>query len=133
MPQLISTQLDVTRPLQWFGEGLLTTTSNFGAKTNPVYTNMGLNPVWDYKFMPEGEDINKVGSPVRSSKQKVFETALINFRTYINDTNGYPFLKWLMNEGNGATVGTVDESIELGFSYKVNATEYFCRARGVMP
>ncbi|UVF62234.1 major tail protein [Nitrososphaeria virus YSH_1032793] len=133
MTQVLSTQLDVVNPLQYVGEGLLSNPALFGALSNPTWLNVGINPVWDFKYIPEAIEVRKVGQSGRYGKTKVFETALINFRTFINDTYGYPFLKYLFNEGNGSTVGTIDESIDMVFSHKVAGTTNYTRGRGCLP
>lgn len=135
MTQYLNTQLDITKHIQWDGEGLLTTPANFGALTNPTYANIGIDPVWSFKYLPETEDIWRVGDPARDSKTKTFMSGILDFRTHINDANGLAFLKWLFNEGNKATLGTVDESIDVAFAYNVGnpAVEHFVRGRGCMP
>jgi hypothetical protein len=133
MTQLISTQLDVVQPLQYVGEGLLSNPALFGQLANPTWLNVGINPVWSYKYNPEAIEVRKVGSAGRYGKVKVFETAIINFKTLINDAYGYPFLKYMFNEGNGSTVGTIDESIDMVFAHKVAGTTNYSRARGCLP
>ena len=131
MPTYLSTQLDVTRPLQFVGEGLLTTSSNFASKTNPTYTNVGLNPVWSLEYKPEAVEIRKVGSMTRDQKVKVFETGILNIKTHINTANGLDFAKWCFNAPS--STGTIAESFDFAWSYKVNTTEYFARAQGCLP
>lgn len=133
MTQLLSTQLDVVNPLQFVGEGLLSNPALFGAKSDPTWLNVGINPVWSFKYIPEAIEVRKVGQSGRHGKVKVFETGLIDFRTYINDSFGYAYLKYLMNEGNGSTVGTIDESTDHIFSYKIAGTTHYVRGRGCLP
>jgi len=131
MPTAISTKLDVTRLLQYYGEGLLSTTSNFANKSNPTYANVGCNPVWALRYIPQSVEIRKIGTMIRDSKVKVFETGVLDLKTYINTAHGLNFAKWCFNAPN--STGTIDESVEFAWSYNVNGTEHFTRAQGCLP
>jgi hypothetical protein len=133
MTQIVSSQADVVKKLQYYNEGVLSTPANFG-KTIPDSTNWiqaGKNPVWNYSDDITAEEERGVGSLVRSDRVVTRKRGTLSITTNISDSD-VALVKYCMNAPD-TTTATADSSLAFLFSFKVAGTETFRILRGCLP
>ena len=133
MTQIVSSQADVVKKLQYYNEGVMSTPANF-AKTIPnstTFIQAGKNPTWNYSDDITAEEERGVGSLTRSDRVVTRKRGTLSITTNISDAD-VALVKYCMNAPNGTTA-TADSSLAFLFSFKVAGTETFRILRGCLP
>jgi hypothetical protein len=133
MTQIVSSQADVVKKLQYYNEGVLSTPSNFGKSipSSTSFTQVGKNPTWNYQDDVTAEEERGVGSLTRSDRVVTRKRGTLSITTNISDAD-VTFVKYCMNAPD-TTTATADSSIAFLFSFKVAGTETFRILRGCLP
>ena len=133
MTQIVSSQADVVKKLQFYNEGVMSTPANF-AKAIPSstsFTQAGKNPTWNYTDEITAEEERGVGSLTRSDRVVTRKRGTLSITTNISDADA-TLVKYCMNAPNGTTA-TADSSLAFLFSFKVAGTETYRILRGCLP
>jgi len=127
MVQIVSSQADVQKVLQFYDEGALTTATNF-AKSIPDSTNftaVGKGCTFSYSDEIVAEETRNLGSVTRADRVITGKQGTLTITCQI--TNGDDtFVKYLFNT-------TPSTSLCFLYSYKVAGTETFRTLRGCLP
>lgn len=133
MTQIVSSQADVVKKLQYYNEGLMSTASNF-AKAIPSstsFTQVGKNCTWNYQDDITAEEERGVGSLTRTDRVVTRKRGTLSITTNITDDD-VAFVKYCMN-ANDDTTATASSSLAFVFSFKVNGTETYRILKGCLP
>jgi hypothetical protein len=133
MTQIVSSQADVVKKLQYYNEGVLSTPANF-AKAIPSSTTFlqaGKNPTWNYSDEITAEEEKNVGTLTRSDRVVTRKRGTLSITTNISDAD-VALVKYCMNAPD-TTTATADSSLAFLFSFKVAGTETFRILRGCLP
>lgn len=133
MAQIVSSQVDVQKPIQYYAEGLSSTASNF-AKAVPSstsFTVIGKNAKFTYTDDITTEQLRKVGSVNRVDSVLTGKQGTLDITTNVTDDD-LDFIKYCFNDADGTTA-TVSSSLAFVYSYKVAGTETFRILRGCLP
>lgn len=133
MAQIVSSQVDVQKPIQYYAEGLSSTASNF-AKAVPSstsFTVIGKNAKFTYTDDITTEQLRKVGSVNRVDSVLTAKSGTLSITTNVTDDD-LDFIKYCFNDADGTTA-TVSSSLAFVYSYKVAGTETFRILRGCLP
>lgn len=133
MVQIVSSQSDVVKQLQYYNEGVITTASNFGKAIpdSTTFISIGKGTTFNYTDEITAEETRNVGSVTRADYVLTGKQGTLSITSQItNDDDA--FVKYLFNALDGTTA-TADSSLCFLYSYKVAGTETFRTLRGCLP
>lgn len=133
MSQIVSSQSDVQKVLQFYNEGVITTASNFGKSIpdSTTFTAVGKGTTFSYQDEITAEETRNVGSVTRADYVLTGKQGTLSITCQVtNDDDA--FVKYLFNALDGTTA-TADSSLCFLYSYNVDGTETFRTLRGCLP
>jgi hypothetical protein len=133
MAQIVSSQVDVQKPVQYYAEGLLSTATNFAKAipTSTSFTTIGKNAKFTYSDEITKEDLRKAGSINRNDSVLTGKQGTLQITTNVTDDD-LDFIKYCFNDGDGTTA-TIDSSLAFVYSYNVAGTETYRILKGCLP